>query len=567
MDLFALNLLLVLFLFIVGGFLVYTGGTVGQLDLAFILTAIIIAGILAYLGSIVRVVLRGNLVAPISESVYYLAPPSVMAILFLYGPSAFPPFLETLAVPALVLGAVLSAENIARARRGPAGLVLRAVALLAATVLFYFLASGTGHPDLGGAVLIGGGLAAAVSMLGLFREHSDIRLRAIGTAFARTWVFILYSLLIISVTVYTLYLRPLAIDEYGGAITMVEWMIVGVTIIVLSLLFRRTMREVPEGKLTPESMVGAAMTFGSDRTKVVEAVGDFVADGRKERLLVMLVTALKGSGLDDGEVSTAVSDLVRYREDPVPVTWAWTYGDLMERRRQQRHQVIKDTLDAAVKASPKKERPRWTPRRRDDMDITEFKVCSEKIVSSISSVFVGDMLVARKVLCAALANGHVLFEDNPGLGKTLLARTFAQVTGCDWGRVQFTPDLMPADILGTRVWKSRSSEFVMEKGPIFTNIVLADEINRSPPKTQAALLEAMEERQATIEGVTYELPRPFFVIATQNPIEHEGTFRLPEAQLDRFLLKMSTGYVSTLELESEILRRRIRWGSNSPGEW
>jgi MoxR-like ATPase len=200
------------------------------------------------------------------------------------------------------------------------------------------------------------------------------------------------------------------------------------------------------------------------------------------------------------------------------------------------------------------------------MEITEFKVCSERIVSSISSVFVGDMLVAKKVLCAALANGHVLFEDNPGLGKTLLARTFAQVTGCDWGRVQFTPDLMPADILGTRVWKSRTSEFAMEKGPIFTNIVLADEINRSPPKTQAALLEAMEERQATIEGVTYELPRPFFVLATQNPIEHEGTFRLPEAQLDRFLLKMSTGYVSTLEQESEILRRRIRWGSNSPGE-
>jgi hypothetical protein len=277
-----------------------------------------------------------------------------MAILFIFGPSAFPPFLDTLAVPALVLGVVLSAENIARARRGPAGLVLRAAALLATTILLYFLASGTGRPDLGGAVLVGGGLAAAVSLLGLFREHSDIRLRAIGTAFARTGMFILYSLLIISATVFALYLRPLAIDEYGGVMIMVEWMIVGVTIIILSLLVRRTMRGVPEGKLTPESMVEDAMTFGSDRAKVVEAVGDFVADGRKERLLVMLVTALKGSGLDDGEVSRAVSDLVRYREDPVPVSWAWTYGDLMERRRQQRHQVIKDTLDAVVKASPKK---------------------------------------------------------------------------------------------------------------------------------------------------------------------------------------------------------------------
>ena len=198
------------------------------------------------------------------------------------------------------------------------------------------------------------------------------------------------------------------------------------------------------------------------------------------------------------------------------------------------------------------------------MELDRLKALSEEILGSISSVFVGDELVAKKVLCAALVNGHVLFEDNPGLGKTLLARTFAQVTGCDWGRIQFTPDILPADILGTRVWRSRTSEFVMEQGPIFTNIILADEINRSPPKTQAALLEAMEERQATIEGVTFKLPQPFFVIATQNPIEREGTFRLPEAQLDRFILKMSTGYVPTLEMESEILRRRIKWGSNSP---
>jgi MoxR-like ATPase len=170
----------------------------------------------------------------------------------------------------------------------------------------------------------------------------------------------------------------------------------------------------------------------------------------------------------------------------------------------------------------------------------------------------------RKLLCAALANGHVLFEDNPGLGKTLLAKTFAKTMGCRMGRVQFTPDLMPADILGTRVWLSRTSEFALEKGPIFTNILLADEINRSPPKTQAALLEAMEERQVTIEGTTHRLERPFFVMGTQNPIEHEGTFPLPEAQLDRFLMRMRTGYVQTLAMESEILRRRIAWRVDDP---
>ncbi len=172
----------------------------------------------------------------------------------------------------------------------------------------------------------------------------------------------------------------------------------------------------------------------------------------------------------------------------------------------------------------------------------------------------------RKMLAAALANGHILFEDNPGLGKTLLAKAFARITGCDWGRMQFTPDLMPLDILGTRIWKSKTSEFVLEKGPIFTNILLADEINRSPPKVQAALLEAMEERQVTIEGVTLALDKPFIVIATQNPIEQEGTFPLPEAQLDRFLMRLSTGYVKTAELENEILKRRIEWRADEPVE-
>ncbi|MEM1562804.1 MAG: MoxR family ATPase [Candidatus Bathyarchaeia archaeon] len=200
------------------------------------------------------------------------------------------------------------------------------------------------------------------------------------------------------------------------------------------------------------------------------------------------------------------------------------------------------------------------------MDSYKFRDLCGQILNAVDSIFVGNPLLLRKVLCAALANGHILFEDYPGLGKTLLAKVFAKVLGCKWARIQFTPDLMPADIVGTRVWKANISEFVLEKGPIFTNILLADEINRAPPKTQSALLEAMEERQVTIEGVTHRLESPFFVMATQNPIELEGTYPLPEAQLDRFLVRLSTGYVESLDLECEILRRRIKWQRDDPTE-
>lgn len=198
------------------------------------------------------------------------------------------------------------------------------------------------------------------------------------------------------------------------------------------------------------------------------------------------------------------------------------------------------------------------------MDFKEMKRTFDQIVKGIADVFVGEEVLLKKLLCAGLANGHVLFEDYPGLGKTLLTKVFAKRVGCNWGRIQFTPDLMPADIVGTRIWKHKSSEFVLEKGPIFTNILLADEINRSPPKTQSALLEAMEEKQVTIEGNTNKLGSPFFVIATQNPIELEGTYPLPEAQIDRFMLKLSTGYVGSVEKECEILQRRINWKTDDP---
>jgi len=201
------------------------------------------------------------------------------------------------------------------------------------------------------------------------------------------------------------------------------------------------------------------------------------------------------------------------------------------------------------------------------MKIEQAQETCKRITEKVSSFFVTDNeVLLNKILAGFLGGGHILFEDNPGLGKTLLVKIFARVTGCIWTRIQFTPDLMPADIVGTRIWKGETSTFELEKGPLFTNFLLADEINRAMPKTQSALLEAMEERQVTIEGETHFLEAPFTVMATQNPIEMEGTYPLPEAQMDRFLIKLSMGYVETLDQEAEILRRRIQWKKDDPTE-
>ncbi|OGO00151.1 MAG: magnesium chelatase [Chloroflexi bacterium RBG_13_52_12] len=197
-------------------------------------------------------------------------------------------------------------------------------------------------------------------------------------------------------------------------------------------------------------------------------------------------------------------------------------------------------------------------------NLDEAKQTCEKIIDAVAAVFVGNKPLLKKLLAAGLSNGHVLFEDYPGLGKTLLAKVFARVIGCKYTRIQFTPDLLPADIVGTRIWRQQDSTFELVKGPVFTHVLLADEVNRTPPKTQAALLEAMEERQVTIDGETHPLESPFFVLGTQNPIEQEGTYPLPEAQMDRFMLKMSTGYAQSLEEESTILTRRIQWKKDDP---
>ena len=182
------------------------------------------------------------------------------------------------------------------------------------------------------------------------------------------------------------------------------------------------------------------------------------------------------------------------------------------------------------------------------------KVC-QAVISEVEKAIVGKRKVLEIIMASVLAGGHVLLEDYPGLGKTLIAKSFATVLGLDFKRLQFTPDLLPGDITGGYVYNRAENRFDLRQGPIFANIILADEINRASPKTQSALLEAMQEGQVTLEGESLKLPDPFLVLATQNPIEYEGTFPLPEAQLDRFMLKLTVGYPDLAE-ETEILRRR-----------
>jgi len=190
------------------------------------------------------------------------------------------------------------------------------------------------------------------------------------------------------------------------------------------------------------------------------------------------------------------------------------------------------------------------------MTIDEVGEAASRVLDEIERAIVGKREQLELILLGILGDGHVLLEDFPGLAKTLIARSFAQATTLQFSRIQFTPDLMPSDVTGSSIFNQRNSEFEFRPGPIFTNLLLADEINRAPPKTQAALLEAMQERQVTIEGRTNPLDRPFLVLATQNPIEYEGTYPLPEAQLDRFLLRSGVGYPERQD-EWQVLVRRI----------
>ena len=189
------------------------------------------------------------------------------------------------------------------------------------------------------------------------------------------------------------------------------------------------------------------------------------------------------------------------------------------------------------------------------MDVPEAEETCSRVIDEVGGAVVADREFLERVTLGIIARGHVLLEDVPGTGKTLSARSFATALGLEFSRIQFTPDLLPSDVTGTNVFDESDGSFAFSPGPIFANVVLADEINRAPPKTQAALLEAMEEGQVTADGETHALPDPFYVIATQNPVESEGAFPLPEAQLDRFMIKTSLGYPDE-DGEIEILRRR-----------
>ena len=196
------------------------------------------------------------------------------------------------------------------------------------------------------------------------------------------------------------------------------------------------------------------------------------------------------------------------------------------------------------------------PAELAPMPLPDVARHARAVLDAVNTVVVGKREALELVLAGIIAGGHVLFEDYPGLAKTLTARSFAQTLGLDFNRLQFTPDLLPADVTGSFLYDQKSGDFVFRRGPVFTNLLLADEINRTPPKTQAALLEAMQENQVSVEGATYPLTEPFCVLATANPIEYEGTYPLPEAQLDRFLLRVSFGYPNADE-EWTVLRRRM----------
>jgi MoxR-like ATPase len=191
--------------------------------------------------------------------------------------------------------------------------------------------------------------------------------------------------------------------------------------------------------------------------------------------------------------------------------------------------------------------PQQSSRKADTPSLSIVREVSERVAQSVGQVIIGKRNEVRLAILGLLANGHILLEDIPGVGKTMMARALSKAIGCSFSRIQFTPDMLPSDVTGVSIYNQQSNQFEFRAGPIMAQVVLADEINRATPKTQAALLEAMEEKQVTVDGITYKMAMPFMILATQNPIEYEGTFPLPEAQLDRFLIRIQMGYPTPAE--------------------
>ena len=236
-------------------------------------------------------------------------------------------------------------------------------------------------------------------------------------------------------------------------------------------------------------------------------------------------------------------DRERYVQQPPGEPTGWGGSQSYGGARQPGHSPYSSRQPQSYSMQPPQARPSQQHYGvAADDSVREVSRVGKQLINEVSKTVLGKEGALELALVGLLSNGHMLLEDYPGLAKTLLAKTYAATLGCTFKRIQFTPDLLPSDITGTYVFDRNTSEFKFRPGPIFTNVLLADEINRAPPKTQAALLEAMEEKQVTIDGETHKLPFPFVVIATQNPIEYEGTYPLPEAQLDRFLMKMNIGY-------------------------
>lgn len=348
MDLFARNLLLIFFLVVSLGYIMVSQGRIMGLDVTFVLVACVVAVVVIHLGSIIKLIMRGEMVRPISESIFIMAPVLVMAIVLWFGPSYFPPFLRDLTAPCLMLGISLSIGTVFRERKGPWWIVTRAILVLVLGLALRYIASLAGFPDLGTALLVGMALTASFSMLTLFHDHGSPPLRFIGRTASRTMVLVSFLVLSNLLATYVLFLRPAFAAENASLTTTLEWIaFCSVTLIASLLLWRGWKKEVAHAVHGQELILSGMDRLAGEQDRVLDAVTAFVEDGAKDKVLIMLVSGLKENGMDDEEVSRVISRLVRHHDDRVPLMWARAYGDRMARERRARSEVLLQTLEEA----------------------------------------------------------------------------------------------------------------------------------------------------------------------------------------------------------------------------